>query len=230
VVTTALYFVDRHFYAKEPASALERDRAEFVALSLHGARNLGLLAVIVGAVLLPNGYREVAMGMTAAASYYFTPSDLHEKNGFSFGPIRELAVIFAGLFACLAPIEVNLAHSASSLPLQHAWQLFWGSGLLSSVLDNAPTYTAFSALARGLGGSHALVAGIDPIKLAAVSAGSVVMGATTYIGNGPNLMIKAVAEREGVVMPSFLRYAGFAFSMMLVPHAVTTLAFWLLER
>ncbi len=110
----------------------------------------------------------------------------------------EVAIVFFGLFLCLGPIEVKLAQAAPHLPVQAAWQLFWGSGVLSSVLDNAPTYSAFAALARGLTHrSTELVAGIDPLKLAAISAGSVVMGATTYIGNGPNLMVKAVAEREG---------------------------------
>ncbi|HEX2671865.1 MAG TPA: sodium:proton antiporter, partial [Polyangiaceae bacterium] len=101
----------------------------------------------------------------------------------------------------------------------------------SSVLDNAPTYTAFAALARGLAHhSGELVAGIDPIKLAAVSVGSVVMGATTYIGNGPNLMVKAVAERERYEMPSFVRYFVFAFTTMLPAHLIVTAVFWWLDR
>jgi Na+/H+ antiporter NhaD/arsenite permease-like protein len=103
--------------------------------------------------------------------------------------------------------------------------------VLSSVLDNAPTYTAFTALARGLP-SHgaALVAGIAPIKLAAISAGSVVMGATTYIGNGPNLMVKAVAESERYAMPSFFRYFVFAFATMLPAHLIVTAGLWWLDR
>ena len=129
------------------------------------------------------------------------------------------------------PIEVTLARAAPHFPLQKAWQLFWGSGLLSSVLDNAPTYTAFAALARGLAHHSAeLVAGIDPIKLAAISAGSVVMGATTYIGNGPNLMVKAVAERERYRMPSFGRYFVFAFTTLLPAHLIVTAALWWLDR
>ncbi len=115
--------------------------------------------------------------------------------------------------------------------MQSAWQLFWGSGILSSVLDNAPTYTAFAALARGLvGHTGSLVAGIDPIKLAAISAGSVVMGATTYIGNGPNLMVKAVAESERYTMPSFIGYFVFAFTTMLPGHLIVTAALWWLDR
>ena len=156
---------------------------------------------------------------------------MHEANSFSFGPIVEVAIIFFGLFLCLGPIEVSLAEAAPHFPIQEAWQLFWGSGALSSVLDNAPTYTAFAALARGLTNhGAALVAGVDPIKLAAISAGSVVMGATTYIGNGPNLMVKAVAEREHYEMPSFGRYFVFAFSTMLPAHLIVTAGLWWLDR
>ena len=167
----------------------------------------------------------------AAGSYLGTAGELRERNGFSFAPIVEVALLFAGLFACLVPIERGLAAYAPSLPIQASWQLFWASGSLSAVLDNAPTYAAFAALARGLSQSTGdLVCGIEPLKLAAISAGSVVMGATTYIGNGPNLMVKAIAERVGYRLPSFLRYFLFAFAAMLPAHALTTAAFWLLER
>jgi Na+/H+ antiporter NhaD/arsenite permease-like protein len=103
--------------------------------------------------------------------------------------------------------------------------------LLSALLDNAPTYAAFAALAKGMSqGQTELVAGIAPLKLMALSAGCVVMGATTYIGNGPNLMVKSIAERAGIVMPSFARYALFAFLAMLPAHLVVTLVLVLLER
>ncbi|HYQ29117.1 MAG TPA: sodium:proton antiporter, partial [Polyangiaceae bacterium] len=152
-------------------------------------------------------------------------------NHFSFAPIIEVALLFIGLFVCLVPIEVMMGYMAKDMPIQHSYQLFWGSGLLSSVLDNAPTYAAFSALAKGLSQGHPnLVNGITPIKLMAVSAGSVVMGATTYIGNGPNLMVKSIAERTGIVMPSFVRYAIFAFFAMLPAHLIVTFAFIALER
>jgi Na+/H+ antiporter NhaD/arsenite permease-like protein len=233
VGSTALvmYYVDRRAYARESPAALARDRAEVAPLALRGRRNVALMLAVVSAALLPIGLREVAMVAIAAASLALTPKALHRANGFSFAPIIDVAIIFAGLFACLGPIEVALARAAPSLPLRKGWQLFWASGLLSSVLDNAPTYTAFAALARGLSapGSQ-LVAGIAPLKLAAVSVGSVVMGATTYIGNGPNLMIKAIAERERFPTPSFARYALFAFALMLPAHIVTTAVLALLDR
>ena len=225
------FVVDARAHRRETQRALAADRSEQEPLSFLGARNVLLLLAIVPAALLPEGFREVALLAVALASFFATPKSVHEANSFSFGPIIEVALIFAGLFLCLGPIEVTLAAAAPHLPVQEAWQLFWGSGALSSVLDNAPTYTAFAALARGLSNhGGVLVAGIDPIKLAAISAGSVVMGATTYIGNGPNLMVKAVAERERYAMPSFGRYFVFAFTTMLPAHLIVTAALYLLDR
>src|SRR6478735_6117079 len=227
----AFYVIDKRAYARETRKALAADRAEIEPLSLLGRRNILFLLAIVPAALLPEGFRELCLLAIALLSFFTTPKSVHDAQSFSFGPIIEVAIIFCGLFLCLGPIEVKLAEAAPHFPVQEAWQLFWGSGVLSSVLDNAPTYTAFAALARGLAHhSTALVAGIDPIKLAAISAGSVVMGATTYIGNGPNLMVKAVAERERYAMPSFGRYFVFAFTAMLPAHLIVTLALWWLDR
>ena len=226
-----LYLVERRAYASEVAAALDADRSERAPMVVQGKANVALLLLILPAVLLPSGARELAMVALAIASLATTSRRVHEANDFSWGPIVDVAIIFAGLFVCLGPVEQILASRAPSMPLQRSWQLFWGSGLLSSVLDNAPTYTAFAALGRGLSAGHeGLVAGIDPLKLAAVSAGSVVMGATTYIGNGPNLMVKAIAARQKFRTPGFFRYAAFAFVVMLPAHALTTAAFILLER
>jgi Na+/H+ antiporter NhaD/arsenite permease-like protein len=170
------------------------------------------------------------MVVIAGASLALTPRALRRQNGFSFGPIVDVALIFAGLFACLGPIKQALAGAAPWFPFRHAWQLFWASKLLSSVLDNAPTYSAFAALARGLSRGTGLVAGISIHKLAAVSIGSVVMGATTYVGNGPNLMVKAIAEREHFPTPGFFRYAAFAAAVLIPPHVITTIALAYLDR
>lgn len=227
----AFSVIDKRAYARETPQALAADRAEIEPLALLGRRNIAFLLAIVPAALLPEGFREAALLAIALASFFTTPKGVHEANRFSFGPIVEVAIIFCGLFLCLGPIEVTLAQAAPHFPIQGAWQLFWGSGALSSVLDNAPTYTAFAALARGLPQHSAeLVAGIDPIRLAAISAGSVVMGATTYIGNGPNLMVKAVAEREHYAMPSFVRYFVCAFTTMLPAHLIVTAALWWLDH
>ncbi|HVY25109.1 MAG TPA: sodium:proton antiporter [Polyangiaceae bacterium] len=226
-----LYVIDKRAYARESRAALKRDDSEQQPLSVKGKRNLALLATIIGAAFLPPGYREAALIAIGLVSYFGTPKEVHELNHFSFGPILEVALLFVGLFVCLVPIEVAMGYMAKDLPIQHSYQLFWGSGLLSAVLDNAPTYAAFAALAKGLShGQAELVAGITPLKLMAVSAGSVVMGATTYIGNGPNLMVKSIAERTGLVMPGFLRYAVFAFFAMLPAHLIVTFAFIALEH
>jgi Na+/H+ antiporter NhaD/arsenite permease-like protein len=226
-----LYIADRRAYAREPEAALAKDKTQIEPIAIRGRRNVALMLAIVPAAMLPFGWREAAMLAIALGSLAVTPRAVHEANAFTFAPIIDVAIIFAGLFASLAPIEAALASAAPSLPVQKSWQLFWASGLLSSVLDNAPTYTAFAALAKGLSTTGTnLIAGVTPAKLAAVSVGSVVMGATTYIGNGPNLMIKAIAERDQFPTPGFFRYAAFAFAMMLPAHLVATLVFVLLDR
>lgn len=225
------FVIDRRAYAREPAAALVRDEAERAPLVIRGKRNLALLGAIVGAAFLPPVWRELALVAIGLGSYFGTPRELHKLNAFTFGPIIEVVLLFVGLFVCLVPIEIMLGYMAKDLPIQHSYQLFWGSGLLSAVLDNAPTYAAFAALAKGLShGQPDLVAGITPLMLLAVSAGSVVMGATTYIGNGPNLIVKSIAERSGVTMPGFLRYAIFAFFTMLPAHLIVTFTLIALER
>jgi Na+/H+ antiporter NhaD/arsenite permease-like protein len=226
-----LFVVDRRAYAREAPEALARDEAEQQPLSVRGKRNLLLLGAIIGAAFLPPVFREVSLIAIGLVSYFGTPKAVHQVNQFSLSPIVEVGLLFAGLFVCLVPIELSLSQAAKELPLPHSYQLFWGSGLASAVLDNAPTYAAFAALARGSShGQPDLVAGIAPLKLIAISAGCVVMGGTTYIGNGPNLMVKAIAERAGTVMPSFFRYAIFAFFVMLPAHLVVTVALIVLER
>jgi Na+/H+ antiporter NhaD/arsenite permease-like protein len=171
------------------------------------------------------------MLVIGATSFFGTARAIHVANQLSFAPLVEVAMLFAGLFVCLVPVEAGLESRAAELPLRHGWQLFWGSGLLSAVLDNAPTYAAFTALARGLSaGKSELVACVTPLLLGAISIGTVVMGATTYIGNGPNLVVKAIAERSGYKMPSFARFALFAFVTMLPAHLLVTAVLVFLER
>ena len=226
----ALYLVDRRAFAREPLDVSARQSPEVKTINVRGRRNVILMLAVIPAAMLPGSFRELAMVALIVASLSLTPRTLHRGNSFSFGPIIDVAVIFAGLFACLGPLRTTLADSAPWFPFRSGWQLFWASGLASSVLDNAPTYSAFAALARGLSHGSGLVAGISVHKLAAVSIGSVVMGATTYIGNGPNLMVKAIADRERFPTPSFFRHAVFAFLLMLPAHIVTTVALAYLER
>jgi Na+/H+ antiporter NhaD/arsenite permease-like protein len=220
--------IERRAYADESAAG-QRARAA-APIAVMGRANVVLMVAVVPAALLPSGYREGAMLAITLVSLLATPRGLRAENGFSFGPIVEIAMIFGGLFVTLVPVQAALAASAPALPVQKGWHIFWASGLLSAVLDSAPTYKAFAALARGLSTGSRLVAGIAPDKLAALSIGTVVMGATTYIGNAPNLVIKSIAEGAGFRMPSFVRFALFAFAMMLPAHLVTTFVLAWLAR
>ena len=231
VAVALLWVVDARAWARESAAARERDRAEREPLAIAGRGNVVALAAIVAASLLPSPAREGVLVALALVSWRVTPRALHAANELTLGPLVEVAVLFAALFATLVPVGATLARAAPTLPLHHAWQFFWSVGSLSAVLDNAPAYAAFAALARGLGAGHApLVAGVREPLLIAISVGSVVMGATTYIGNAPNLIVKAIAERARHPMPSFARYALFAFAVMLPAHLVTTLALVLMDR
>src|SRR5262249_7182980 len=150
LIAAVFYVVDRRAFARETPAAHAADREQTAPLRLHGAHNLAWLLAVVRAAFLKAGGREAALLAIRALSYFATSKEVHARNQLSFAPMQEVALLFAGIFVCLAPVEAALAKSAGELPLQHAWQLFWGSGVLSAVLDNAPTYAAFAALARGL--------------------------------------------------------------------------------
>jgi Na+/H+ antiporter NhaD/arsenite permease-like protein len=183
---------------------------------LEGKRNLFFLAVILGAVFVehPVFLREGLMAAAAAGSYFTTKKSVQAANGFTFHPLREVAVLFAGIFATMIPVLDWLAGPAMARLGSHATPglLYWGSGLLSGVLDSAPAYlAAFSTLAGGAGGADpAGLLAHQAAGLTAVSVGTVFFGAATYLGNGPNFMVKAMAEERNVPMPSLagmvLRY------------------------
>lgn len=152
------------------------------------------------------------------------------RNHFHPGPMVEVAGLFLGIFGAMLPALSLVQAHASGWPIDRPWQLFWASGLLSSVLDNAPTYLALATLASaraGLdGASLAPLAQQAPGLLAAVACGSVFMGANTYIGNGPNLMVRAIAEQSGVEMPSFLGYMAWSGAVLLPLFLVLTFVFF----
>ncbi|HEU4733329.1 MAG TPA: sodium:proton antiporter, partial [Kofleriaceae bacterium] len=156
------------------------------------------------------------------------PRAVHEANRFSWAPIHEVAVVFVGIFITMAPaLGVLEAHSAA-IGITRPWQFFWASGALSSVLDNAPTYLTFASLASGVAaaaGAPSVAASIHDLGalavhpvgqrlLEAVSCGSVFMGAVTYIGNGPNFMVKAIAEQHHVRMPGFFGYLAWSVAIL----------------
>ena len=176
----------------------------------EGRINLVFLLVIIGAVFLPGSslLREAILVAAAAASWLLTPKPVHEQNAFSFGPIREVAVLFVGIFATMMPALDYLRLHGGRLGVVAPLQYYFASGALSSVLDNAPTYLNFLQIAQATSGSASTVhlLGAQPLLVASVSLGAVFFGAMTYIGNGPNLMVKSIAHESGVRCPSFFGY------------------------
>jgi Na+/H+ antiporter NhaD/arsenite permease-like protein len=212
--------LDRRNFLRAPARVREQQTREEV-WQVDGLWNLLLVACVLGGILLPFGWREALMLSAAGASWRWTPKRIHEANAFDFAPIKEVAWLFAGIFLTMPPaLEILSAHS-EALGLRTPLQFFWWTGALSGVLDNAPTYMAFLSTAFGLTvldlesdmpaflQQHALL-------LRAVSLGAVFFGAMTYIGNGPNLMVKKIADQKRVHTPSFLGYvARFSLPILL---------------
>lgn len=209
-------------------------------LRLDGRLNLlwlaGILGVVlaagtVGVRLIPNAQvrallQGLAMLMFAAASWQTTSREIRQANHYSWAPILEVAVVFLGVFVTMVPALSYLEERGASLGLREPWQFFWVSGALSSVLDNAPTYLTFASVATGLiDGGRGLLSASDlgalaehptgQHLLAAISSGAVLMGALTYIGNGPNFMVKAIAEQQHVRMPSFFGYTLWSGGILL---------------
>jgi Na+/H+ antiporter NhaD/arsenite permease-like protein len=228
------YLVDRRAMALEAVA--EGDAAPLrgesgvavdpAPLGIEGKGNLPLLAAVIGAVFLPTPYRETLMAAAAIVSVWKTPARVREENGFTYHPIEEVAILFAGIFATMIPALLILKARGGELGVTSPAHFFWAVGWLSSFLDNAPTYLAFFSLAEGLGGSLP-VAGVSEPVLAAISAGAVFMGANTYVGNAPNFMVKAIAEESGVRMPSFLGYMAWSCAVLLPLFALLTLLFFL---
>ncbi len=223
----AVYVVwDRRERARETLADLKRDFYEVRPLRIAGKDNLVLLLGVLAAVaLLQAPWRELVIVGLAALSYFRTDRELHAANRFTFQPILEVAALFAGIFVTMLPALDLLRARGAELGVREPWQFFWASGMLSSFLDNAPTYLTFLALAKGLG-LPPEVAGVPHEILRAISLGSVFMGANSYIGNGPNFMVRAIAEERGVRMPSFGGYMLYSGAVLLPIFAVVTLVFF----
>ena len=224
------YAVDKIHFAHAPR-AIRKPAAVPENWKFDGRWNLVFLAVIIGAVFLnqPPFLREILMLAAAAGSYFTTKKSIHAANGFNFHPITEVAVLFAGIFATMPPALVWLDHSGTTLlgVKPSPGILFWGTGGLSAGLDNAPTYLGFLSALRSMTGTEEVVALLiqQPTHLLAISIGAVFFGAATYIGNGPNFMVKAIAEQGGVRMPAFLEFVLKFTLPFLLPVLVTV---WLL--
>jgi Na+/H+ antiporter NhaD/arsenite permease-like protein len=218
------YLVDRRAYAKEAAADVANDLAAVEPLTVEGRRNLAWLLLILVAVFLPSPARELLMVISAAGSLLLGPQTSRRRNAFSFAPMVEVAVLFAGIFVTMSPALVLLESTGPALGLTKPDHFFFVSGALSSFLDNAPTYLTFLTTAQSTAAHLQLptsVVSVPGSYLAAISAGSVLMGANTYIGNGPNFMVKSIAEGAGYRMPSFGRYAVLAVVILSPVYAVT---------
>lgn len=233
LLTIALLLVI--FYSFDRRNFLRASQSVRTAQTVHetfriqGLGNLAWLALILVAVFLtePVGLRELLMVVAAAGSLRTTPQFIHEANHFSLAPIKEVAWLFFGIFATMVPALDYLQLHATALGLERAGHFYWASGVLSAVLDNAPTYLAFLAAAFGVkkmfldDPAHMTRFIIEHGQyLLAISLGSVFFGAVTYIGNAPNFMVKAIADHAKVHAPSFLGYI-FKFAVpILLPILV----------
>jgi len=240
----AIYYVwDRWWcYPREEPRDLKVDEARVHRLRFAGIwpNGLLLLGVIPTIMLLdpvktfpgtdwhPWIYlREVTQLGLIALSLLLGSHATRRQNRFTYHAILEVAALFLGIFVCMqAPLQI-LHVRGPALGLTLPAHFFWATGSLSSVLDNAPTYVVFLETARSLGGDPAhLVAGAEESLLAAISLGAVFMGAMTYIGNGPNFMVKAIAEKSGVSMPSFFGYLLYSVGVLVPLFVVITFIFF----
>ena len=249
----ALFFgLDHHRWHSEPARPARRQPRR---MRIEGWHNFGFLGAIIGAVLasglwhpgvsVPLGYgigialenlcRDLALLVIAAASYRSTRATIRIENAFTWVPIQEVAVLFAGIFITIIPVleALRLGPAGSFRPLLGIvtgpdgkpidWAYFWLTGGLSSLLDNAPTYLVFFDLA---GGDPRHLMGPLSTTLLAISAGAVFMGANTYLGNAPNFMIKAICEERGVRMPGFFGYLVWSGIILLPLFLLLTFVFF----
>ena len=217
---------DWPLHRREAPAARRRDRARIEPLRVDGGLNaLGLLGVVAAVALLSAPGREIAIVALAALSLWRTPATIRRANQFTAGPMVEVAVLFLGIFLTMIPALELLHQRGGEMGVRTPAQFFWATGVLSSFLDNAPTYLAFLALAQGLG-LPAEVAGVPHAILAGISVGAVAMGANTYIGTAPNFMVKAIAEAWGVRMPTFVGYMVYSGAVLLPLFALVTRLFF----
>jgi Na+/H+ antiporter NhaD/arsenite permease-like protein len=251
LIVLAIYYVwDTIAYRTEEKEAIELDERVKVPLGLSGKRNLFLLLGVVLAVaflvpgrrfpgtewVIPGEWhlREIVQIVLAMISLAVTPKRVRQANDFNFHAILEVACLFIGIFITMqTPVEI-LNIKGPELGLDRPWQFFWAAGVLSSFLDNAPTYVVYFEAAgtlapAGMNLMHGVqtATGAIPLPLlAALSCGAVFMGANTYIGNGPNFMVKSIAEQSGVKMPSFHGYMAYSCGILVPIFVLLTLVFF----
>jgi len=232
VLLILFFFLDTYFARKEsPERTLKAlEGLPEKKLEIKGKINFLFLLMVIGSFFIPPIFREGVMILAAVLSVFFTRKSLREENAFTYHPIIEVAILFAGIFVTMVPVLTMLQMSGSKLGVVQPWQFFWVTGALSSFLDNAPTYLVFMSTAQSV--AHAkgivdgLVVGVPQSMLAAISVGAVFMGANTYIGNGPNFMVKAICEENGVKMPSFFGYIAWSVGILIPIFILVTFIFF----
>ncbi len=222
-------------------------QVERLSLRIYGGVGIGAMILMIVGVFIdpflskrgihtPVPVGPVFQAAVAAAAYFFSPRSIRQANNFSFGPFKEVSLLFVGIFATMTPALAYLRANGANFGLVTPTQYYFLAGSLSAVLDNAPTYLSFLQMALGVLGRevspdaiHVLIQGTltmtprngPPVQvngrvlLEAISLASVFFGAMTYIGNGPNFMVKAIAESRGVKMPGFFAYVGWACVLLL---------------
>lgn len=230
VLLITYYLFDRYNYARERPQDIARDNVQVEPLKIEGGINfLWLLGIVASVAFLNEQYislmkqsdywkflREGAIVLMMLLSLATTRRTLRQANRFTWEPILEVAFLFIGIFITMTPALLYLQANAPSLGLHSPLQFFFATGALSGFLDNAPTALAFHSVAQGLPAADVpYVAGIPEVLLKAISMGAVLFGSMTYIGNGPNFMVKAIAEAEGIKMPSFFAYM-YKFSLIIL--------------
>jgi Na+/H+ antiporter NhaD/arsenite permease-like protein len=243
---TIYYFVDRIYYAQELPYRRRLDEMMREPLRLRGLRNfIWLLGVVASVIFMhersPVPFfrflycRELSMLLMVGLALLTSPRQNWKDNEFTMGPITEVAALFFGIFITMTPALVLLKAKGSALGVDTQVEYFWGTGVLSSFLDNAPTYLVFFKTAAGSVTAGALEpvnligTEIDKVPhhiLLAISAGAVFMGANTYIGNGPNFMVRAVAEEAGIRMPSFFGYMLWSGLILIPTFILVSLVFF----
>lgn len=235
LVTNALlllvyFIVDSYYHKKEPETAIILDETQIKPIKIEGKINFIWLAGVVLAVAFLNEQylefiklnhyykfiREAAIILMAVLSLAYTTKEVRKSNNFTWGPIEEVAYLFLAIFITMVPCLLYLQSNAKTLGVEMPVQFYYYTGLLSSFLDNTPTAVTFHSLALGLGQvSSNMVAGIPENFLTAICISAVFFGSMTYIGNGPNFMVKAVAEENNIKMPDFFSYI-FKFSLIVL--------------
>lgn len=228
------YLLDRFYFSKEEKSDIEKDKTQLQPIKILGNLNfVWLIGIVLSVAFINKNYfpvfeqnhylafvREAIILVFAFLSMKFTRKEIRTANNFNWHPIEEVAFLFFGIFTTMVPAIAYLEHHASEFGISSPLSFYYATGILSAFLDNTPTAVTFYSLSLGLVNQFPqqflgmdMIAGIPVSIMVAISLSSVFFGGMTYIGNGPNFMVKAIAEKEGVPMPHFFGYM-YKFSLI----------------